>query len=70
MKANSKKAIYAFLLFILIVSVFSAVVALCSQWLREAGESGKFYKIMLLALYVFVNYKAWRWLCRKLDNLD
>lgn len=70
MKANTKKALWAFLLFLLIVAIFGAVVALCNQWLREAGDNGKFWKLMLLALYVFVNYKAWRWLCRKLDNLD
>lgn len=70
MKIKTKKAVYSFLLFLLIVAIFGAVTALCNQWLKESGNSSKFLKLALLALYVLVNYKAWRWLCRKLDNLD
>lgn len=56
-----------FIYFLIFIGVFSGIIALINQLLRKNGLDSPYTTIILAAITIFVYYKAWRWICRKLD---
>lgn len=70
MKLSTKKSIKVFLLFLVAVAVYGGLVALANHWYRSSGHTSRSFTVILIGCTVYVYYRAWRWLCRKLDLLE
>lgn len=70
MKAKLKSYIKLFCLFLLAVSLVSALMALVNQYLRANESASPGMTVLLLGILIFVDYKIWRWFCRKLDEME
>lgn len=66
-KMSKSRAIVYFLGFLIFVGVFSGIIALIHQLLRKNGVDSPQITAILAAVTIFVYYKSWRWMCRKLD---
>ena len=54
----------------LIVALFSAIIALINQYLRLHDMSSPYTLAVLVGILFVAYYNAWRWFCRKLDKLN
>lgn len=66
-KMSKSRAIVYFLGFLIFVGVFSGIIAIIHQLLRKNGVDSPHITAILAAVTIFVYYKSWRWMCRKLD---
>ena len=57
-----------FCLFLAIVALFGASIALINRYLRLHDMTSPFTLGILGSILFVVYYNVWRWLCRKLDN--
>ena len=64
------KALLNFLVFIGFTAVYGAVIALVNNRLRAYGIDKAYVMPLLIASTIYVYWKAWQWLCRKLDLLE
>ena len=64
---SKSKAVIYFLEFLLFVGAFGGIIALINMLLRKYGLESPYTKAFLIAVVIFVYYKAWKWMCRKLD---
>lgn len=62
-----KKTIFTFGLFLIYVAAYGGAVSFINHLLRVNGYGSEYATSILIASAVFVYYKCWRWLCRKLD---
>lgn len=68
---NARKCIKVFLLFLIAVAVYGGIVASVNHWYRSVAEHpSKSFTVILIGCTVYVYYRAWLWLCRKLDLLN
>lgn len=70
MKLIVRKAIFIFVIFLVAVSVFGAIIALMAQYFRANETYTPFVKLILVAVMALGMYKAWKWFCYRLDKLD
>lgn len=70
MTPKVKKSIKIFMSLLIGVSIFGALVALANQWFRSQGYNSKYMTTILIGCTCYVYYRAWLWLCRKLDILE
>ncbi len=70
MKPIVRKAIFIFVIFLVAVSVFGAIIALMAQYFRVNETYTPFVKLILVAVMALGMYKAWKWFCYRLDKLD
>lgn len=66
-KKSKLKAIIYFLEFLLFVGLFGGVISFINHLLRKNGLASTYTTAILAAILLFVYYKAWRWMCRKLN---
>lgn len=59
-----------FCLFLTIVALFGATIALINQYLRLHNMTSPLSLGILVGILFVVYYILWRWLCRKLDKLN
>lgn len=64
------KVLINFIIFICFTALYGAIVALINNLLRTHGVEKAYIMPLLIASTVYVYWKAWQWLCRKLDILD
>ena len=64
------KAIKIFCLFLIVVALFGATIALINQYLRLHNMTSPLSLGILVGILFVVYYILWRWLCRKLDKLN
>lgn len=64
------KSIKIFIAFLIGVAIFGALVALANQWFRSQGYNSKYMTTILIGCTCYVYYRAWLWLCLKLDILE
>lgn len=62
-----KKTIITFGLFLIYVAAYGGLVSLINHVLRTYGYSSHNTTAVLVASTIFVYYKCWIWLCRKLN---
>lgn len=62
------RIIKIFCVFLLFVALAGAGISLVNHQLRVHGMNSTATTALLLAIIVFVYYKAWKVFCRKLDN--
>lgn len=70
MATKTKRVVKNFIVFLIGVALFGAIVALTNQWFRSQGYNSTYMTAILIGCTSYVYYKAWLWLCRKLDILD
>lgn len=61
------KALLNFLIFICFTAVYGAIIALINNAFRRNGIDNSYIMPLLIASTIYVYWKAWQWLCRKLD---
>ncbi len=61
------KALLDFVIFICFTAIYGAFIALINNLLRAHGIERTYAMPLLIASTVYVYWKAWQWLCRKLD---
>lgn len=64
----AKKIISKFALFLILVVIYGACVALANNMLRKCGYDSKVTFVLLVGSTIYVYYNLWKWLCRKLDS--
>ena len=72
MKVNptAKKAIYAFLIMLLMAGLYGAIIALCNQYLREHEMLTKSSKF-LLGVFMFAGfYFIYKWFSKRIDTIQ
>lgn len=69
--ANSKtgKALLNLVIFIGFTAVYGAIIALINNMFRSYGIEKAYILPLLISSTIYVYYKAWKWLCRKLDKI-
>lgn len=70
MKKSTKNAVLTFVLFLITVAAYGAVIALVNNLLRTYGYESKYTTSILVASTIYVYYKCWKWLCRKLNLIE
>lgn len=70
MNKTAKKTIITFGLFLLYVAAYGAVVSLFNHLLRAYGYDSKFATSVLIASTIYVYYRCWKWMCRKLNLIE
>lgn len=70
MTPKVKKAIKIFIAFLMGIAVFGAFVALANQWPRSQEYNSKYMTTILIGCTCYVYYRAWLWLCKKIDLLE
>jgi hypothetical protein len=68
MKYRTKRAFKAFVSFLVMIGIYGALIAICNHWLSLNGWSTKVLLPLLIMSGIYVNYKLWLRLCRRLDN--
>lgn len=68
MKAKTKKALSEFMLYLIMVVFYGVLIALCNHWFRINGLPVKGLTALLIASTVYVYYRLWRRLCRRLNQ--
>lgn len=66
-KVTKRKAVVCFIEFLLFVGLFGGVVGFINHLLRKNGLASACTQIFLVAITIFVYYKAWKWMCCSLD---
>lgn len=61
------KALLNFVIFICFTAVYGAIIALINNALRANGIDKSYTTPLLIASTIYVYWKAWQWLCRKLE---
>ena len=72
MKVNptAKKAIYAFLIMLLMAGFYGAIIALCNQYLREHDMLTKSSKFVL-GVFMFAGfYFIYKWFSKRIDTIQ
>lgn len=64
------KAILNFLVFICFTAVYGAVIALINNLFRTYGIEKAYIMPLLIFSTIYVYWKTWKWLCRKLDIIS
>lgn len=67
---TTKKAILTFGLFLIYVAAYGGLISLLNHLLRTFGYSSHNTTAVLVASTIFVYYKCWIWLCRKLNLIE
>ena len=57
------------IIFICFTAVYGAVIALVNNLFRTLGVEKTYTLPLLIFSLVYVYWKAWQWLCRKLDEI-
>lgn len=65
-----KKTIITFGLFLIYVAAYGGLISLINHLLRTYGYSSHNTTAVLVASTIFVYYKCWIWLCRKLNLIE
>lgn len=52
------------------VVAYGAVISLINHLLRVYGYDSKYITMVLVASTIYVYYKLWKWLCRRLDLIE
>lgn len=65
-----KKALFAFIVLLLMAVVYGAIIALCNQYLREHEMLTKYTKFMLSAFMFLGYYFIYRWFSKRLDEIS
>lgn len=65
----TKKTISAFSIFLVFVAIFGATVSLANKYLRSHNMDSSLTLCVLGLILFAVYYYAWRWVCRKIDNI-
>lgn len=55
--------------FLLMVALWGAIIALANHALRAYELNPKATSPLLIAGTIYVYYKMWQWLCRRLDAI-
>lgn len=63
-----KRSVGGFVLFLVGVGLYGALVAFANGLLRRYGHDSELTYSLLVGSVIYVYYKAWRWLCRWLDR--
>ena len=64
-----KKTILTFGIFLLCVAAYGGFISLTNHFLRSFGYDSKYTTAVLVASTIYVYYRCWKWLCRKLDKI-
>jgi len=64
-----RKAVIAFLTFLLMAGLYGAAISLCNRFLREYGLMSTASRLILGAFMVTGFYLLYRWLVRRLDGI-
>lgn len=70
MKTSIKKIVLTFGLFLVCVAAYGAIISLVNHWLRAYGYDSKYITAILIGSTIYVYYKFWKWLCRKLNLIE
>lgn len=70
MTTKTKRTVKNFIVLLIGVALFGAIVALTNQWFRSQGYNSTYMTAILTGCTSYGYYRAWLWLCRKLDLLD
>lgn len=68
MKTKTKKALSEFAVYLIMIMVHVALIGICNDWFCLNGWPIKVFFPLLIISAVYVNYKLWRRLCRRLDS--
>lgn len=66
---SAKQSIIAFLFFLVMATVYGALIAACNQLLRHYGLLNQFAKVSLIVVMAIGFYLIFRWFCRRLDTI-
>lgn len=61
------KALLDFIIFICFTAFYGAIIVLINNLFRTNGIDKAYIMPLLIASTIYVYWKAWQWLCRKLD---
>ncbi|WP_290460557.1 hypothetical protein [Bacteroides caecimuris] len=67
MKSKKGKAVLNLIIFSCFTVVYGAIVALINNLFRINGIDKAYIMPLLIASTIYVYWKSWQWLCRKLD---
>lgn len=70
MKYKTKKVLSEFMLYLAMIAFYGALIAMCNHWFRINGLPVKVFTPLLIASAVYVYYKLWRRLCRRLNSIN
>lgn len=62
-----RNIIISFIGFLIFISVFGGIIALIHRLLRDNSIDSPYTIVILIAITIFIYYKAWKWICRKID---
>lgn len=68
MKTKAKKALFEFMLYLIMITFYGTLIALCNHWFRINELPVKVLTPLLIASTVYVYYRLWRRLCRRLNS--
>lgn len=66
---TAKKAISAFLIMLLMVALYGAIIALCNRYLREHEMPTKSTKYLLAAIGFVGYYYIYKWFSKRIDTI-
>ena len=67
---DKKKKIFLIMgLYMLTVAAYGAFIAIASKLLRDNGLDSNYTRVILIASTVYVYYRLWKLLCRRLDRI-
>lgn len=64
------KALLNLVVFICFTAVYGAAIALLNKLFRTYGFEKAYVMPLLIASTIYVYWKAWQWLCLKLDIIS
>ncbi len=64
------KALLNIVIFICFTSLYGAIIALINNLFRTNGIDKAYIMPLLIFSMVYVYWKAWQWLCQKLDKIN
>lgn len=67
---TARKAISAFLIFLLMAGLYGAIVALCNQYLREQEMLTKSAKFILFVFMFAGFYFIYKWFSKRIDTIQ
>lgn len=68
MKTKTKKVLSLFMLYLIMIAFYGALIAVLNHWFRIKGLPVKVLTPLIIASAVYVYYKLWRRLCRRLNS--
>lgn len=67
--SKKSKAFLNLMIFICFTAVYGAIIALINSFFRSHGIEKAHIMPLIIFSTVYVYWKAWQWLCRKLDGI-